>query len=118
MKSRLYKYTLSVTAFLLLLMPLVSGLSGCKKNKECRAVITVLDLNNLPIAGAQIELKPNGNCTSCTTIEVITSSTDGSGKANFNTDLPKIMEIWVNGTNTGKVVRFEEGETDEVTVNI
>jgi hypothetical protein len=117
MKSSLFKPVVSV-ALLFLLLPLVSGLNSCKKNKECKAVITVLNMNNLPVSGAQIELRPNGNCVSCQTIEVITATSDGSGKANFNTNLPKIMEIWVNGANTGKVVRFEEGETDEVTVNI
>ena len=96
---------------------------ACHKNKPCKAIIKVLDANNNPVAGATVRLDPS--CTSCPpnpTISSISENTDASGTASFETELPKILDIIIivgsNTYTTGKVVRFESGQTDEVTVNI
>ncbi len=91
--------------------------SGCAKDKPCKAIITVLDASNNPVSGAQVHLI----APAPSTVDIVVS-TDASGKASFEVNLPQILDISVViGTTTyptGKVVRFEQGKTDEVTVNI
>ena len=92
--------------------------SGCAKDKPCKAIVTVLDSANNPVSGAVVHLK----APAPSTVDISTS-TDASGKASFEVNLPQILdiEVWVGGNPlpaTGKVVRFEQGKTDEVTVNI
>ncbi len=82
---------------------------GCNKNKECRANITVLTaVGGSPVVGAEVRVEKGD--------VLMTASTDGSGTASFETQLPMILDIFVNGNNTGRVARFEEGKTDEVTI--
>jgi len=82
---------------------------GCNKNKECRANVTVLTaVGGSPVVGAEVKLM-SGDVT-------MTASTDGSGTASFETQLPMILDIYVNGNATGRVARLEEGKTDEVTI--
>jgi|LakMenEpi03Aug12_release.lakeMendotaPanAssembly.Ray.scaffolds.fasta_scaffold951228_2 hypothetical protein len=82
---------------------------GCNKNKECRANVTVLTaVGGSPVVGAEVKLM-SGDVT-------LTASTDGSGTASFETQLPMILDIYVNGNATGRVARLEEGKTDEVTI--
>ena len=86
-------------------------MTGCDKEINCKAVITVRVLaTGQPMAGAQVECK-SGDVT-------LTSSTDGSGTANFETNLPMILDIYVNGQQTGRVARFEDDKTDNVVVDI
>lgn len=117
MKKRFINFSFAGSFVLVLMsvLPLITG-SSCNRNKECKAIVTVLNTSNAPQSGVVVKLMPNGNCTTCTQIAPLTATTDGSGKASFTTDLPKIMDIEANSAATGKVVRFEEGETDEVTV--
>jgi hypothetical protein len=121
MKKRFINFSFAGSFVLVLMsvLPLITG-SSCNRNKECKAIVTVLNTANAPQSGVTVELIANGNCANppCNTIAPLTATTDGSGKASFTTDLPKIMEIEANAQATGKVVRFEEGETDEVTVII
>jgi hypothetical protein len=90
---------------------------GCAKDKPCKAIVTVLDANNNAVSGAQVHLV----APAPSSVDLILS-TDGSGKASFEVNLPQILDInVVIGTTTyptGKVVRFEQGKTDEVTVHI
>jgi hypothetical protein len=93
-----------------LLVGVSSGITSCNKEIDCKAVIKVLAPGGSPMAGAQIELN-SGDVT-------LTSTTDGSGTANFETNLPMILDIIVNGTPTGRVARFEDDKTDNVTVQM
>jgi hypothetical protein len=82
---------------------------GCNKNKKCRANVTVLTaVGGSPVVGATVTLTA-GDVT-------LPGTTDGSGTASFETDLPMILDISVNGSPTGRVARLEEGKTDEVTI--
>jgi hypothetical protein len=84
--------------------------TSCNKEINCKAVITVLAPGGSPMAGAQVD---------CTSGDVtLTSTTDGSGTANFETNLPMILDIFVNGNATGRVARFEDDKTDNVTVQM
>ncbi|CAN5309324.1 hypothetical protein BH09BAC5_BH09BAC5_25440 [soil metagenome] len=87
---------------------------GCARDKPCKAVITVLDANNSPVGGAMVHLT-----APLPSVVDIATSTDASGTANFEVNLPQILDIAVTGyPATGKVVRFEQGKTDNVTINL
>lgn len=90
---------------------------GCAKDKPCKANITVLDASNNPVFGAEVHLV----APAPSTVDLV-SSTDLSGKVSYEVNLPQILDITVViGTTTyqtGKVARFEQGKTDEVTVNL
>lgn len=107
----------------LVLLAIATTIPSCGKDKPCKANVTVLDNTNAPVAGATVRLDPVP-CATCTnpTIAPIQGATDASGKINFETPLPKIMDVVVivgsTTYTTGKVVRFEEGKTDEVVVNL
>ncbi len=108
---------IAIGGSLILALLLVVQITGCAKDKPCKANITVLDMNNNPIVGAVVHLK----APSPSTVDISTT-TDASGKASFTVNLPQILDISVvvgsTTTITGKVARFEQGKTDEVTVNI
>ena len=96
---------------LVLLVSLVSLSTSCNKDIVCKAVITVKVLaTGQPMAGAQVQCI-SGDVT-------LTSTSDGSGTANFETNLPMILDIYVNGQPTGRVARFEDDKTDNVTVEL
>ncbi|MCU0433630.1 MAG: hypothetical protein MUC87_09280 [Bacteroidia bacterium] len=110
------KKTLQI--FCIAVAVLVIGITAaCNRNRECKAIVTVVrQATNEPLSGVTVTLTTDPSCTNC--IDDLTATTDGSGKASFTTDLPKIMDILANSAVTGSVARFEEGETDEVTVKI
>ncbi len=95
-------------ALLVLILSVSVLLIGCGKNQPCKATITCLDGNGVPMAGAEVKLE-HGDVLK-------TATTDGSGTASFESDLPMILDILVNGNATGRVARMEEGKTDNVTV--
>lgn len=107
----------AVSGILLMVLFTVVLNSGCAKDKPCKAIITVLDVSNNPVSGASVHLV----APAPSSVDLILS-TDASGKASFEVNLPQILDInVVIGTTTyptGKVARFEQGKTDEVTVNI
>lgn len=119
--SKIFRHFKTAGAAVLVLLMVAAALPSCGKNKPCKANVKVLDNTNAPVAGATVRLDPVP-CSTCTnpTIAPIQGSTDASGTISFETQLPKIMDVVViaNSTTytTGKVVRFEEGKTDEVTV--
>ena len=107
----------AISGIFVLVLFSVTLTSGCAKDKPCKAIVTVLDSSNNPVSGAQVHLV----APAPSSIDLVLS-TDASGQASFEVNLPQILDInVVIGTTTyptGKVVRFEQGKTDEVTVNI
>lgn len=93
-----------------LMVSITATTVGCNKDIDCKAVIKVLAPGGSPMAGARIDCK-SGDVT-------LTSTTDGSGTASFETNLPMILDIYVNGAQTGRVARFEDDKTDNVTVQM
>lgn len=93
-----------------LMVSITAFTTGCAKEINCKAVITVLAPGGTPMAGAQVDCI-SGDVT-------LTATTDGSGTANFETNLPMILDIFVNGNATGRVARFEDDKTDNVTVQM
>lgn len=119
--SKFFTRFATTGTLLLVLFAVAFTAPACHKNKPCKAIIKVLDANNNPVAGATVRLDPTGSGPN-PTISSITENTDASGQASFETELPKILDIIIivgsNTYTTGKVVRFESGQTDQVTVNI
>lgn len=107
MNRPLVKFAGFLTLVVLVVITLTQ--SGCNKNEKCRAVVTCLDATGSPIPGADIVLSSND-------VTLPPATTDASGTANFESDLPMILDISVNGNPTGRVARLEEGQTDNVTV--
>jgi hypothetical protein len=95
-------------ALLVLVLTVSVFLIGCGKNQDCKATVTCLTTTGAPMAGAEVKLE-HGDV-------LMTATTDGSGTANFESQLPMILDITVNGSPTGRVARMEEGKTDNVTV--
>jgi len=109
---------IAIGGSIILTLLLVVQITGCAKDKPCKADITVLDPNNNPVSGAIVHLYVHPPTTSTVSYE---STTDASGKASFTVNLPQILDIDVitagpTTTVTGKVARFEQGKTDAVTV--
>lgn len=109
MKKLIYKFT--ALCVVVLILSVATTATSCNKEINCKAVITVIRQGSGdPVVGAQVELT-SGDVT-------MPSTTDGSGTATFETNLPMILDIWVNGNNTGRVARFEDDKTDNVTIEI
>lgn len=94
--------------------------SSCKKNKDCKATITVTDAStgapvlNVAVTMAPSQSAPQGNLT----IQTQTGTTDGSGSVSFTFTLPAILEASVTPpapyttcTTCPALVKLEEGKT-------
>ena len=100
--------------------------SACYKKKDTIAVVTVVDGNEKPVAGAEVVLTwENDTLPKEAQRESLeqTATTDGSGKASFNyNELYKsgqagvfVLDVFVNGNNIG-IIKVEEETTSEETV--
>lgn len=111
------------SAIALCLVLLGGGSISCNKPTDCKVIITVLDSNNAPVAGATVKLyssNPPGQVQA-------TGTTDGSGNADFNFKLPAIFDIAasktvtvpVTQTMTGTgIIQLQIGQTVTSTVTI
>lgn len=101
---------------------------SCMKNRDTIASITVLDINNIPVGGAQVRIYSVGSDGIPTGRIDYTTSSDASGKAIFNfNDLYKkgqagfaVLNIVVEkGSMSGNgIIKVEEEKTNEATVTI
>ena|ERR1035437_3553074 len=104
----------------------VFSTSSCKKNKDCKATITVVDSTGKSVIGAKVTMappqaSPQGNLA----IQTQTGVTDGSGSASFTFTLPAILQASVvppippysSGPFTG-LVQLEEGQTATKTIQV
>ena len=92
---------------------------SCKRNKECTAIIRVLDISNDgPIVGADVSIHPPAQ--SKPTMPGQTGLTDAAGAASFKFKLPAILQVDVkSGSKTGTAtVKLEEGKTVSKTIKI
>lgn len=112
----------------LLAVLVVYGFQSCGKPKDTIAIITVVDVNNAPVAGALVNLigyDSQGQEGGRINVE---ATTDPNGKATFNfNDLYKrgsagfaVLEIEVSsGSMVGTgIIKVEEEKTNESTVTI
>jgi hypothetical protein len=109
------------------LIAIMTMITSCYKEKETTAVVTVLDVAEAPVPGAEVKLYYKYASDSLGTDLRLdkTATTDASGKANFNyTDEFKsgqaglsVLDIEVDGAILG-IIKIEEEVQNEETVNI
>ncbi|TND10455.1 MAG: hypothetical protein FD123_97 [Bacteroidetes bacterium] len=96
--------------------------TGCKKDTECDATITVVDINGVPVPGALVKLTAVGQNGPGDVVDQ--QNTDAFGKTHHTFKLPAIFNIEATTTsppktnNNADVLRLEIGETVEKTVTI
>lgn len=115
---------------LVVFLGMTTVFSSCYKKKDTIAVVTVVDADNNPIAGAEVKLYwenvdptdpkyiPRENLDQ-------TATSDGSGKASFNyNELYKsgqggvfVLDVYVNEVVVG-IIKIEQEEKSEVTVTV
>jgi len=110
-------FTLSLSA-LALAFVLASGISSCKKEKTCHGTVRVVNATGTPVSDATVKLAVTGADVA------YESTTDGSGNATFEVELPAIFDVSatkstpspVSGTG---ILRLDEaGKSDDVTVTV
>jgi hypothetical protein len=78
----------STSVLLLLSAVLFVGIfSGCRKKKDTIAVITVLDIDNLPVAGAEVVLYGESTINQPANVvlyDTLTTNISGEARFNFN----------------------------------
>ena len=121
------KTVLKNTILFFSLILLMTSVTSCYKEKKTTAVITVLDVSNAPVAGATVKLYYKYATDSLGTAQRLDkeSTTDASGKANFDyTEEFKsgqaglaVLDIEVNGDILG-IIKIEEEKQNEETVNL
>lgn len=93
---------------------------SCNKPTDCKVIVTVQDSAGSPVSGATVKLyssNPPGQIEGTTT-------TDGSGNADFTFKLPAIFDIaatktTTSGTKTGTgIIQLQIGQTVQATVTI
>ena len=93
--------------------------SSCKRNKECDAVINVVDdSTGAPISGATVHMYPPPTSANLT-IQDQTNATDASGSVSFHFKLPAILQADVKAGvrgNGSALVKLEEGKQVSKTI--
>ncbi|MCB0395270.1 MAG: hypothetical protein KDD36_01375 [Flavobacteriales bacterium] len=113
-RPRSYMY-----AFLVMLS-CITVLSGCYKEKPTKAAITVVDVNNKPVADATVRLYCN--TTNC--IVDVTEQTGSDGTANFdfknNTEYMLFIEAYKGAlkSSPNNYISLQERKTGSLTVMI
>ena len=116
-----FKSILFASAFLLAFAFIFS--SSCKRNKECDAVINVVDeASGAPVSGATVHIFPNqtspqGSLSS----QDQSGTTDGSGSVSFHFKVPAILQADVaagSGKKGTELVKLEEGKQVTKTIKI
>lgn len=111
---------------LVVFLGMATVFSSCYKKKDTIAVVTVVDADNNPIAGAEVKLFwANDTLPEESVRENLeqTATSDGSGKASFNyNELYKsgqggvfVLDVYVNEVVVG-IIKIEQEEKSEVTV--
>src|SRR5438034_622561 len=94
MKTLVLKF--SVIAGCLVFMLATASLSSCKKDKTCHGYVNVYDGAGNKLAGAIVKLDAN----SVGGQKTYTATTDGSGVATFDIDLPAIFDVTATKQST------------------
>ena len=120
-------YILIFAIGIITLFSVVFYSSACKKNKDCKATITVTNSMGGPVFGATITIGPSQTAPQGSlAIQSQTGVTDGSGSASFTFTLPAILQasvvppvtvppMYSSGPFTG-LVQLEEGQTVTKTI--
>ena len=121
MKNKILKFL-----FLGAIIAFMSTFSSCKKDADTMAIITIIDVNGLPVEGARVRLHQDGQISQSGQYSEISDeqSTDYSGKTEHVFEHEAILNVevskWV-GTNelTGSnVIRLLKHKTVSKTIEI
>jgi hypothetical protein len=82
----------SILLFLLAITLASSVLVSCKRPGEGRAIVTVVDTLNMPVAGATVELTSRNNPNKPGDVN-FSQATDLDGKAYFSNKLEVILQV-------------------------
>jgi len=120
-------YILSALVGIITLFSVAFYFSACKKNKDCKATITVTDATTgIPVLGAVVTMGPSqtapqGNLS----IQTQTGTTDGSGSVSFTFKLPAILQATVAPpapytacVSCPALVQLEESKTVTKTIKV
>jgi hypothetical protein len=92
--------TFSLPCVILYICLLGGSNVSCNKPSDCKVIVTVLDSgSNAPVVGATVKLYANINPPG--QIQGV-ATTDGSGNANFDFQLPAIFDVQVTKAVTPK----------------
>lgn len=119
MKNSFLKTHLLLIAALLVF----AGISSCKKEGPCQAIITVTDSAGVAVKGATVVLRQDEVINPTTGAQAnvhAEGTTDTYGKATFEFKLEAVLNVEASkGTKTGKdYVRLEQSKTVYRTVII
>jgi hypothetical protein len=118
MKTFVTKISASLAISFLFLT--LTTITSCKKEKTTHGTVTVKNAAGVAVNGAKVVLSAY-SATSGTLKPPITGTTDASGTAKFDVQLPGIWDVNVTkDTLTGQgVLRLDEpGKKDEITIVI
>lgn len=110
-------------------MGVVFSSTGCRKKKDTRAIIYVLDANNERVAGAEVVLKGESTIPNSPPVVLFdTTLSDGSGVAYFDfNDVYQLGQAGVavlniearkNALSGEAIIKIEEEKDNEETVFI
>lgn len=94
---------------------------SCRRNKDCRLIVNVVDTSNAPVVSAQVHVYPNQTGGTLQGQDQ-TNITDASGNASFTFKLPAILKVDVTppapyGYATG-LVQLEESKTTTKAITV
>ena len=115
--------TESYTRWLVFGLILLFSASACKKDGPTRAVVTVLDVNKAPIAGATVTLWQDTAVNNVNGVKSnirVSKISDAAGTAQFDFELEAFLNIEVifNADTGRSFIRLKEHETVTGTVNM
>ena len=118
-KRRTDRYTRWLMFSLIILL----SVAACKKNGPTRAVITVLDINKAPVAGATVTLWQDTAVNAVNGVQStirVSKISDAAGTAQFDFELEAFLNVEVIlNIDTGRsFIRLKEHETVSATVNL
>lgn len=116
------QYKSAVSILFIMSLVVSAFFSSCEKEDPTKAVITVFDILGAPVAGATVKLDVDPSATNNTIVSYLpaTSTTDGSGKAEFEFKLEAVLniEVWNGNDTVTDFIRLEQGKTIEKSVTL
>lgn len=111
-------------AIFLLALVILYATPYCKRNKDCDAIITVVDaVNNAPVSGASVHIYPDPASGGNLTIQDQTEITEGNREARFTFKLPAILKVDVDPKSpylkpAPRLIKLEEGKSTPLTIKL
>lgn len=108
-------FVLKSSAFAVMILLTITLVTSCKKDKVTKGTVMVTNVKSAPVSGAKVHLSAN----SANGKKTYDATTDPSGKAEFEIDLPAIWDVTVvkdSLLGTGVLRLDEPGKKTTVTI--